>query len=226
MYNALLSLVIALAIVYAAYWYLGGRAGSSTNDIISSTHNGRKEFKSAQSLPPSLNDPKGLTYGFTCWLRVDDYSYRYGQPKVVFVRGSTDMSVAGPAVYFDANTNDLLVKVDTFGSPEIISISNLPAKKWFHFGLVVDQDSVDIYINGILKTHKSLTQLPRTNPSMVTVSPDGGFDGKIANLKYYNYYLTPSQIAALVGVAPEADKEETEAPVPQYSDITWWIGRH
>lgn len=225
MYNTLLSVVIALAIVYVAYYYLN-TGSSASNDIISSTHNGRKEFKSSQSLPPSLNDPKGLTYGFTCWLRVDDYSYRYGQPKVVFVRGSSDMKVAGPAVYLDANTNDLLTKIDTFGAEEIISVSNLPAKKWFHYGLVVDQDSVDIYINGILKTHRTLSQLPRTNTSTVTVSPNGGFDGKIANLKYYNYYLTPVQVAALIGVPPEADKEETQAAIPQYSDITWWIGRN
>ena len=225
MYNTIISILVALGILYLAYLYTSGGGSTASSDILGATQSGRKEFKSNQALPTSLNDPKGLTYSYTCWLRVDDYAYRYGQPKVVFVKGSADMSVSGPAVYFDANTNDLLVKIDTFGAEEVIPISNLPAKKWFHFGLVVDQDSVDIYINGILKTHRTLVQLPRQNTSTVTVAPNGGFDGKVAALKYYNYYLSPVQVAALLGSPPEPDKEETQAPTPQYSDITWWIGR-
>lgn len=221
----IIAIIVAAAVVYFAYTYLKtGTPGGGPTDLVIASVDGRKEFKSNTSLPESANQPQGLTFSYTAWIRVDDYSYRYGQPKVIFTKGPEDLSSMCPGVMLDANTNSMLVKIDTFGSQEVIPVSNLPAKKWFHFGLVVDQDSVDVYINGTLYTHQTLAQLPRQNPSSVIVGPTGGFDGKIANLKYYNYFLGPSDISALIGSPPSPSPEDKDV-TPPYQDITWWIGR-
>jgi len=156
---------------------------------------------------------------------VNDYSYRYGQEKVVFIKGPTDLSSMCPGVFFDANTNTMLVKVDTFGVTEIISIPNLPAKKWYHLAIAVDQDSIDVYINGTIHTHRSIAQLPRQNPSTVHVGVGGGFDGKISSLNYYNYFLKPADVMSVIGSPPEPDPNDANAPQPPYFDITWWAGR-
>ena len=221
----LIGLVVAVAVVYFAYTYFKtGTAGGGPTDLITSSVDGRKEFKSNAHLPESANQSQGLTFSYTAWIRVDDYAYRYGQPKVIFTKGPEDLSSMCPGVMLDGNTNSMLVKIDTFGTQEVIPVSNLPAKKWFHFGLVVDQDSVDVYINGTLYTHQSLAQLPRQNPSTVVVGPGGGFDGKLANLKYYNYSLGPSDISALIGTPPTPSPDDKPV-TPPYQDITWWIGR-
>lgn len=224
--SILIGLVVAAAVVYFAYTYFKtGSPGGGPQDLIGSAIDGRKEFKSNVSLPESFNQQQGIVFSYTAWIRVDDYSYRYGQPKVVFTKGPEDLSSMCPGIMFDANTNTMLVKIDTFGTQEVITVSNLPAKKWFHFALVVDQDSVDVYINGTLYTHQTLAQLPRQNPSTVIVGPQGGFDGKIANLRYYNYYLGPSDITASMGSPPSPSPTDTQDITPPYQDITWWIGR-
>jgi hypothetical protein len=224
--SIIIGIVVAAGVVYFAYTYFKtGSVGGGPQDIVTSSVDGRKEFKSNESLPQSFNQQQGMTFSYTAWIRVDDYSYRYGQPKVIFTKGPEDLSSMCPAVMLDANTNTLLVKIDTFGTQEVIPISNLPAKKWFHFGLVVDQDSVDVYINGTLYTHQTLAQLPRQNPSSVIVGPAGGFDGRIANLKYYSYYLGPADISALIGTPPTPSPEDKKDITPPYQDITWWIGR-
>lgn len=228
--SILIGLVVSVAIVVGAYYYFRSQSGGSNqSQLVKNAVDGRKEINTSTLLPESVNDEKGLTFSYTCWLRFDDFSYRYGQEKVIFVKGSPDLSVVCPGVFLDANTNSIITKLDTFGSQESIPIPNIPAKKWLHYALVVDQDSVDIYINGILKIHQSLTQLPRQNSGMVHVGVGGGFDGKIADLQYYNYFLTAQQVQSIMGSAPDppspAPEDTDDAPVPPYFDITWWMNK-
>jgi hypothetical protein len=223
-----ISLIVAVAVVAAAYLYFrskGTNAGSNT--ILSSIADATKPLTSSQALPQSLNQDKGITFAYTCWLLFDDFTYRMGTPKVIFVKGPEDLSSMCPGVFLDSNTNSILVKIDTFGTQEVIPISNIPAKKWLHFGLVVDQDSVDVYVNGILHTHHTLAQLPRQNSSPVHVGTEGGFKGKIANLNYYNYFLTPEQVKGTMGETPQINPDEAAPPAqPPYFATTWWTGKH
>jgi hypothetical protein len=217
----IIAILVAVLVVAGVYFYFKFK-GSTTdsNSIITQSVDATQTVKSG-SLPPSYNQDKGLTFSYTGWLLFEDFTYRLGTQKVIFVKGPEDLSSMCPGVFLDSNTNTILVKIDTFGSQETITVPNIPAKKWVHFGLVVDQDSVDIYINGILHTHYTLTQLPRQNPSPVHVGVGGGFKGKIANLNYYNYFLTPEQIKANMGSTPTQNVEESPA-VPPYSGINWW----
>lgn len=226
--SILTGLIVSAAIVIGAYYYfkqVGGSSGDQSQ-IVKSSVDGRKEINTNVLLPESLNQDKGLTFSYTCWLRFDDFSYRYGKEKVIFVKGSPDLTSVCPGLFLDSNTNSLITKIDTFGSQEVIPISNIPAKKWIHYALVVDQDSVDIYINGTLKTHQSLTQLPRQNGGTVHVGIGGGFDGKISDLQYYSYFLTPQQVQSIMGSPPSPSQDDTTVtPAPPYFDITWWTGR-
>jgi len=224
--SMLLVVVITIAVLFLLYKY-GSSIGlsSSSNQLVGPAIDGKKQFDSGVSIPMSVNQNEGLTFSYAAWIKVDDFSYRYGQEKVVFIKGTTDLSSMCPGVFLDANTNSLLVKVDTFGNREVIVVDNLSAKKWFHLAIAVDQDSIDVYVNGTLYSHHSIPQLPRQNPSTVHVGVGGGFDGKISSLNYYNYFLKPSDVTAIMGSPPEPDKTETHAPQPPYYDITWWTGR-
>jgi len=225
--SSLLVVVVTLGVLFLLYKY-GSSMGisSSSNQLLGPAVDGKKQFDSGVTLPNSINQPQGLTFSYATWIRIDDFSYRYGQEKVVFIRGPTDLSSMCPGVFLDGNTNSLLVKLDTYGAREVIVVSNLTAKKWIHLAIAVDQDSIDVYINGVLYTHRSIAQVPRQNPSSVHVGVGGGFDGKIASLNYYNYFLQPADVKSIMGNPPEPDKTEVSAPQPPYYDITWWTGRH
>jgi hypothetical protein len=228
--SLLVGLIVSVAIIVGVYYYFQTQSGGSTQaPLVKNAVDGRKEFNTSVLLPESVNQDKGLTFSYTCWLRFDDFSYRYGQEKVIFTKGDPSLTTVCPGLFLDANTNSIITKIDTFGSQEAIPISNIPAKKWIHYALVVDQDSVDIYINGTLKTHQSLTQLPRQNAGTVHVGIGGGFDGKIADLQYYNYFLTAQQVQSIMGTAPDppspAHEDSDSAPTPPYFDISWWTGR-
>lgn len=221
-----LGILVTLVVLFVFYKYGKSMSLSSTsNSIVGSAIDGKTEFDSTVYIPTSINQTEGLTFSYAAWIYVNDFSYRYGQEKVVFIKGPNDLSSMCPGVFFDGNTNSLLVKVDTFGVREVVVIPNLSAKKWFHLAIAIDQDSIDVYINGILHTHHSIAQLPRQNPSTVHVGVGGGFDGKISSLNYYNYFLTPSDVTSIMGSPPEPDPNDVSAPQPPYFDVTWWTGR-
>jgi hypothetical protein len=220
----LISIVIALVIVGFAYWYLsnsGGTPATSTS-IVNTIEDGKKQLKSQLDLPRSFNEKEGIAISYTCWVKIDDFSYRYGEQKVIFNKGSEDLKTMCPALLIDANTNSLIVKVDTFGATEVIPIPNIPAKKWLHVAIAIDQDSVDVYINGTLHTHHSLVQLPKQNSSTVTTAIGGGFDGKIANLQYFSYFMKPSDVENSFKTTPQPDPNDIDGPLPPYFDLSFW----
>jgi hypothetical protein len=189
--------------------------------LVNEIKDGTKEDVSRIPLPKSVNMPEGIEFSYTGWLRIDDFAYRYGEPKVIFVKGSPDLSVACPALLIDANTNSLLVKIDTFGAQETISVVSVPAKKWLHVGIVVKQESVDVYINGILYAHHILTQLPKQNTSSVLNSPGGGFAGRIVRLEYHPQAMSNSEILSKAGEHPPTGDEKDQV-FPQYFDMSWF----
>ena len=224
--TTLISIGVAIAIMVAAYWYFNSTASMpSYTTIQASTEDGRKSFRSNKALPRSLDQKEGMSFSYTCWIKIDDFAYRYGEPKVVFTKGSEDLKTMCPALLVDANTNSLLVKLDTFGGTETIPVSNIPSKKWIHVALAVDQDSVDVYINGNLYIHHSLSQVPKQNNSTVSTGVAGGFDGKLADLQYYSYLLSPAGVKTSMANAPQPDPKDIGGPLPPYFDMTWWTGR-
>lgn len=224
--ETLISILVAVLVVGAAYWYFSQIPTSSSSSVIQGAiQDGKKPIQSKHPMPRSKDQKEGLTFSYTCWLKIDDFSYRYGEPKVVFVKGSEDMKMACPALLVDANTNSLLVKMDTFGAQETISIPNIPAKKWMHVAIAVDQDSVDVYINGTLYTHHSIAQVPKQNNMPVHTSVAGGFDGKIANLEYYNYFMVAGDVQKAMKSTPQPDPNDVGGPMPPYFDMSWWTGR-
>ena len=217
MIDIILGIIAAIAVLFAAKAYFTAKENTSSEGtkVVSVAMDGTQENKSNANIPKSLNQKEGLTFSYSCWLKVDNFTYKYGKQKVIFTKGPVDLSAMCPGVFLDGNTNTILVKIDTFGAQEIIPVSNIPAKKWLHFGLVVDQNSIDVYINGLAHTHRTIVQLPKQNPETVHTGIDGGFEGKISNLMYYNYYISPEVMKTLASNPPQGDDVAN-------LDYRWW----
>jgi len=170
----------------------------------------------AMNLPRSYNEKEGLTYSYTTWLLVNDFTRGYGERRRIFSKGDS------PGLYIDSTSNALIIAIDTYGTTETILIPNLPALKWIHFAMVVDQHSVDIYINGILRKHHTLAQLPQLNDTAVAIGSN--WDGVIARLTYYNRSLNYIEIKEMLKEPVPSDLDRRPAP-PNYFDISWYIGR-
>jgi hypothetical protein len=218
--SILVTLFIA-GIVYGAVKYFSSSTPSGTTSIVATSQDAKKDMTYSGDIPLSKNQPDGLSFAYAGWVFVDDYTYRYGEKKIAFVKGTPDLSVACPALVLDAHTNTFLVYVDTFGSQEIVPISNLTAQKWIHFAIVVDQTAVSVYINGTLHTYHTMNQLPKQNSAKLLITPGGGFSGKVGYLQYYPTLLTPSDVSGLAQIAPI--ETSSIGILPPYQDTKWWL---
>jgi hypothetical protein len=218
----LISLVICIIAALGVYYFFDRNSSSNSVVTITSGQDGKIATDFSNVISVSENQGQ-LTFSYAGWIEVDDFTYRLGERKTIFSKGSDDITSSCPALVIDANTNSLLVILDTYGTQEIVPISNIPAKKWIHFAIVVEQTSINVYINGTLHTHHTLNQLPKQNSASVKISPKGGFNGKIGLIQYYPSKLSSSDVSSLSLIYPPP------IPVtnvyPPYLDSTWWISQ-
>lgn len=222
MYTLLVVLIAIITVGLVAYFVRRstGIGSPVPVDVQSSTLDGKKPFTSNIQLPHSFNNQKGLVFSYACWVLINDFAYNYGKPKIVFTKGPEDLSSMCPALLLDGTSNSLIVKLDTFAGTESIPISNIPAKKWLHIAISADQDAVMIYVNGKLYEHHSITHMPRQNNGTVHTGISGGFDGKVSNIQYFDYLLTPDLIESLMKTQPKV--ENGLDIVPPYFATSWW----
>ena len=233
MIDYIVPILVTIIVMVACYVFLRSADGYM---IVGNVKDGKQDKNYRNSIPKSVNRPPGIEFSYTGWLRIDDFAYRYGERKVIFVKGSADLSVACPALVIDGNTNSLLVIVDTFGAQETIPIVSVPANKWLHVTINVNQEAIDVFINGTLYGHHILTQLPKQNSGSVLNSPSGGFAGKIVQLEYHPQVLSASEIIALARKNPSTGEADQVFPTKgdtflstlfpskfsDYFDISWF----
>jgi hypothetical protein len=205
-------LLLVGAVVYF-FWY---PSPDDRTILFANSIPGDTQQSYAGALPKAFNQPEGITYSYAAWLVVKDFTKGYGTKRRIFSKGDA------PGLYLDSTSNALMVAVKTFNTTETILIPDIPAMKWIHFALVVNQQSVDIYINGILRQHHTLGQLPQQTDDVVTAGP--GWDGVLARVYYYARSLNHSEVKKLSLETPPDDLIRKTSG-PQYFDISWYIGR-
>jgi hypothetical protein len=175
----------------------------------------------------SNNQTTGIEFTWAVWLKLDGFptttsgTTQAYQP--IFVKGGGQYNSKGvsaisngPGVYFatglnGSTPNTMRIMMDTVSnsssqqnipSPEIIDISNIPVKKWFHVAIRCQNKYLDVYVNGIVVYRSDLNNVPLQNYNNVEIGGNGGFIGKIADLLYYNRALNTIDINGLVSGGP------------------------
>jgi hypothetical protein len=216
------AILIAVILLGIVIWRATSSAPKTSDaiDLYSGSTTGKERKSFTGVIPRSFNQSQGVTFTYTGWILINDFTYNYGNKRTIFTKNDC------PGLYLDTTSNSLVVVVNTYGATETILIPNMTAKKWIHFAIVVDQDAVDIYINGILRQHHSLGQLPRQTESQVIVGDSGtaGWDGVLSNLQYTPRSLSAGEISALTANVPVDDLYKAPAG-PGYFDMTWYVGR-
>lgn len=172
----------------------------------------------------SENQPTGLEFTYSVWILLNS-SNNNGKYSHIFNKGIMDASNIttngvnnmsnAPGLYVKGNddgTNTLRVYMDTFSKTGPISnideqrttvdISGVPYNKWVNVIIRVQNRILDIYVNGVLTQHKDLGYVPRQNFGDVYVCQNGGFSGKLSDLRYYAKALNVFEINGVVGWGP------------------------
>jgi len=216
MISAVAIVVSILVVGLVAYFVIYEFKKVDTTSVLRGSQSGMSTLKLPYVPEPSFNQPQGLVYSYAMWILVKDYSYGYGRQRVIMTKGDS------PGIYLDSTSNSLIVRIRTYGTTESIVVPNIPAAKWIHLALVVDQHSVDVYINGTLRQHHSLSQLPDLTDDKITVG--SGWNGVVGNISYHPNALTYGEVREMSQQEPPPDLQPKIAK-PNYFDITWYTGR-
>ena len=174
---------------------------------------------SASSLATNGSNTPSSNFAYSVWFYINDWNYRYGEPKVIFGRmgaqsNSGSGSISGvngldpcPAVVLDAVENNVSVSLGcypgadqeptTTGGKTIVhtcSVANVPIQKWVNLIISVYGRTMDLYIDGKLVRTCLLPGVASVNNNAnIYVTPAGGFDGWTSKLQYYPNSLNPQQ---------------------------------
>ncbi len=105
------------------------------------------------------------------------------------------------AVYFDKDTNDLIVTVITSNNnQESVIIENAPTRQAFRVGVVVGANTLDVYMNGRLYKSKPLMANPIDirNSMFIGPSPDVGDIIQTRQLQIWNRTLQPAELRDII----------------------------
>jgi hypothetical protein len=158
----------------------------------------------------SINASQGLEFSWSVWIFINDIQNNAGIYKHIFSKGNSNLTKNGlispnnaPGLYIAPNTNSLVVKMNTFNvNDDEIVIPDIPINKWVNVIIRCENTKLDIYINGTVTRSINLVGVPKQNYGDVYVAMNGGFDGYVSNLWYYNYSLGTAAIQRIVENGP------------------------
>lgn len=181
----------------------------------------------------SENQPSGLEFTYSVWLLFNSqkndgkYSHIFNKGIVdgsnIVTNGVNNLSNA-PGLYVKGNddgTTTLRVYMDTFSKTGPISnideqrttldISGIPYNKWVNVIIRAQNRILDVYVNGVLTQHKDLGYVPKQNFGDVFVCQNGGFSGKLSDLRYYDKALNVFEINGVVGWGPDLSTSQSSS---------------
>ena len=158
----------------------------------------------------SVNATDGIEFTWSVWFFINNLQTNAGIYKHIFSKGNSDLNQNGmvypnnaPGLYIAPNTNTLVVMMNTFNViNEEILIPDIPINKWVNVIIRCQNTTFDVYVNGTISRSINLIGVPKQNYGDVYVAMNGGFDGYISNLWYYNYALGTSAIQKIANNGP------------------------
>ena len=145
------------------------------------------------------NNSTNFTYSL--WFYVNDWNNRFGEPKILLDRPNNS-----PKITLGAMQNDIDITLDCYPTsgvtgtqtssvPHTCNIKNFPLQKWINLVISLQNQTLDIYLDG--KLHKTcvLAGVPKINSeSPVYITPKGGFNGWTSNFQYWDEASNPQQV--------------------------------
>lgn len=177
----------------------------------------------------SNNQSHGIEFTWSLWIQVNDTGSGAQQYQHIFNKGNGTYNLTpitidqklypmgtgiatvtnAPGLYL-TNTSDSQVSlhivmdsVDPGIEPMTMDVTGIPLnKKWMHVILRLENTMLDVYVNGTIAGRHVLTSVPKQNYGDIYVCQNGGFSGKLSDLKYYAHALSAFEINQIVTYGP------------------------
>jgi len=187
----------------------------------------------------SNDESKGMEFTWSTWLYLNDLGTVDGKYQHIFSKGDGNINTStnlasvnnGPGLYVKPLENTLHVVMNSVSSTDentTIDITNVPIKKWFHVALRLQNTALDVYVNGVVVERLVFTNTPKQNYGDIYICQNGGFAGKLSNLRYYSRALNVFEINNIVSSGPNMTVAEDTLPSGgfKYLSNMWYSSKY
>ena len=182
----------------------------------------------------SVNATDGLEFTWSTWIFINNLQSNAGIYKHIFSKGNSNFNEKGmiepnnaPGLYIAPNTNALVVIMNTYNAiNEEITIPDIPLNKWVNVIIRCKNTTLDVYVNGTIARSINLIGVPKQNYGDVYVAMNGGFNGYISDLWYFNYSLGTSAIQNILTKGPNTkmiNDNGMTSNVYNYLSLRWFF---
>jgi hypothetical protein len=222
-----------------------GKRGGSSPKVISqdpASGNGQVVYR-------SNNESGGIEYTWSVWLNIrslqvttnvnTEYSHIFHKGNSEYISSGTNVGIAtinnGPGLYIQKqqsgvtgkNTLRFLQNVVSPGNNNVqlddkaFDISGIPMNKWFHLAIRLRNKTLDGYINGQIAARIIFKEIPKQNFDDVFIAQNGGFNGEMSDLHYFDYALSVFEINSIVSHGPNlAMSDDDDSNTGDYDFIS------
>lgn len=200
----------------------------------------------------SNNQSKGMEATWSVWLLINDindppvagqttYRHIFNKGNAEFIPPTTTTQTSkigvasvnnAPGVYLTDNAqNTLRIYMDTINDNDVyVDVTNIPLKKWFHMAIRIQNNIMDIYINGTISARHVFKEVPKQNYDDINIGCNGGFNGNISNLIYYSRALGIFDINNIILSGPNtnasgASASSTSSNYSSYLSNMWYTSK-
>jgi hypothetical protein len=187
----------------------------------------------------SNNESLGAEFTWAVWINITDIpstqrdqtAYQHIFNKGNNTYGTDHIATVnnGPGLYLGNLTdpeqwNNFHIIMDTVSpnDPNItIDIPDIPLKNWVFLVIRLENSILDVYVNGTISARLTLSNVPKQNYDNVYLFQNGGFNGAISNLRYYNYALNVFEINSILQKGPNTTKSSKNTGMSTMSTYTY-----
>jgi len=208
-------LAIVLVVMFARYFF-------TDPYILQNIQNGKTTTTISSSDLATNGTGTSSNFAYSVWFYINDWNYRYGEPKAIFLRGTPsargsgfvngiDIANPAPAVILDPIENNVSVYLSCFPGATSSGtttdnatpitqthrcvVTNVPIQKWVNLTISTYGRTLDMYLDGKLVRTCLLPGVANISNTTgdLYVTPNGGFDGWTSKLQYFPNSLNPQE---------------------------------
>jgi hypothetical protein len=203
----------------------------------------------------SNNQTRGIEFTWSIWIQVNDLGNASRAYQHVFNKGNGNYDISpntvngttyamgsglatvnnAPGLYL-ANKDSqvgLHVVMDTVDSDMgsvTIDVTGIPLnKKWIHVAIRLENTMLDVYVNGTISGRQVTTSVPKQNYGDVYACQNGGFSGKLSDMRYFQYALSAFEINQIVTKGPSTTASKlasaSSSGSPYYLSNNWYFSK-
>jgi hypothetical protein len=165
------------------------------------TLSGLTSAKNMQQInPDDLESNNTSNFTYSIWFFIDDWNYRYGEPKVIFGRMTrgTGKKEPCPSVTLGPIQNNIIVSLAVYpgldeqptdGTNYIVHncpLANVPIQRWCNLLISAYGRTLDLYLDGKLVRTCVLPGVAKIDANApLYITPNGGFSGWTSRFQYW-----------------------------------------